>query len=262
MLFRSFWLNADRAHDATLIAKVEEYLPDHDTEGLEIQVLAPVEATRVTCQRARDGLDTVSVTGNVLRDYLTDLFPILELGTSAKMLSIVPLMNGGGLFETGAGGSAPKHVQQFRTEGHLRWDSLGEFLALAVSLDHLAERYDHARAKILSETLDAATTQYLMNNKSPSRKVNELDNRGSHFYLAMWWAEAMADQRENAELAALFAPLADALADAEETILQDLIDCQGVPMDIGGYYFPDPALASRARRPSATFNTIIDQFGS
>ena len=257
-----FWLDAERAHDAQIIRKVEAYLADHDTEGLDIRVLAPVEATRVSLQRIRRGEDTISVTGNVLRDYNTDLFPILEVGTSAKMLSIVPLMNGGGLFETGAGGSAPKHVQQFEAENHLRWDSLGEFLALAVSFEHLGLSTSNSVATLLGAALDQATGRLLDEGKSPSRKVNELDNRGSHFYLAMWWAEAMAGQRENAELAALFAPLADALADAEETILQDLIDCQGVPMDIGGYYFPDPALASRAMRPSATFNTIIDQFGS
>ena len=257
-----FWLDAERAHDAQIIQKVEAYLADHDTEGLDIRVLAPVEATRVSLQRIRRGEDTISVTGNVLRDYNTDLFPILEVGTSAKMLSIVPLMNGGGLFETGAGGSAPKHVQQFEAENHLRWDSLGEFLALAVSFEHLGLSTSNSVATLLGAALDQATGRLLDEGKSPSRKVNELDNRGSHFYLAMWWAEAMAGQRENAELAALFAPLADALADAEETILQDLIDCQGVPMDIGGYYFPDPALASRAMRPSATFNTIIDQFGS
>jgi isocitrate dehydrogenase len=257
-----FWLDGDRAHDAQLIQKVNQYLGDHETDGLEIKILSPVEATRLSLQRIRRGEDTISVTGNVLRDYNTDLFPILEVGTSAKMLSIVPLMNGGGLFETGAGGSAPKHVQQFEAENHLRWDSLGEFLALAVSLEHLASSTDNPTASLLGTALDQATSRLLDEGKSPSRKVKELDNRGSHFYLALWWADAMANQDENSELASLFVPLAVALANAEETILQDLIDCQGVPMDIGGYYFPDSAMASQAMRPSATFNSIIDRFSS
>ena len=257
-----FWLDSDRAHDAQLIQKVGQYLGDHETDGLDIKILSPVEATRLSLQRIRRGEDTISVTGNVLRDYNTDLFPILEVGTSAKMLSIVPLMNGGGLFETGAGGSAPKHVQQFEAENHLRWDSLGEFLALAVSFEHLASSTDNPTSSLLGTALDQATSRLLDEGKSPSRKVKELDNRGSHFYLALWWADAMANQDENSELASLFAPLAVALANAEETILQDLIDCQGVPMDIGGYYFPDSAMASQAMRPSATFNSIIDRFSS
>ena len=257
-----FWLDSDRAHDAQLIQKVGQYLGDHETDGLDIKILSPVEATRFSLQRIRRGEDTISVTGNVLRDYNTDLFPILEVGTSAKMLSIVPLMNGGGLFETGAGGSAPKHVQQFEAENHLRWDSLGEFLALAVSFEHLASSTDNPTASLLGTALDQATSRLLDEGKSPSRKVKELDNRGSHYYLALWWADAMANQDENSELASLFMPLAVALANAEETILQDLIDCQGVPMDIGGYYFPDSAMASQAMRPSATFNSIIDRFSS
>jgi isocitrate dehydrogenase len=257
-----FWLDGDRAHDAQLIQKVEQYLGDHETDGLDIKILSPVDATRLSLQRIRRGEDTISVTGNVLRDYNTDLFPILEVGTSAKMLSIVPLMNGGGLFETGAGGSAPKHVQQFEAENHLRWDSLGEFLALAVSFEHLGSSTNNPTASLLGNSLDEATSRLLDEGKSPSRKVNELDNRGSHFYIALWWAEAMANQSEDSELAALFEPLATALANAEETVLQDLIDCQGVPMDIGGYYFPDAARASQAMRPSSTFNLIIDQFSS
>ncbi|MFT5680404.1 MAG: isocitrate dehydrogenase [Myxococcota bacterium] len=253
-----FWLNETRAHDAQLITKVELYLKDHDTTGLELHVMDPVSATRFSLERIVDGLDTISVTGNVLRDYLTDLFPILEVGTSAKMLSIVPLMNGGGLFETGAGGSAPKHVQQFSKENHLRWDSLGEFLALAVSLAHLGEKYDNPRASILGDTLDDATTQYLLNNKSPSRKVNEPDNRASHYYLALYWARALAAQTDDAELAAHFAPLAVSLAANEAAIVSELNSVQGVEMDIGGYYAPDIALATAAMRPSATFNAIID----
>ena len=257
-----FWLDSDRAHDAQLIRKVEQYLGDHETDGLEIKILSPVDATRLSLQRIRRGEDTISVTGNVLRDYNTDLFPILEVGTSAKMLSIVPLMNGGGLFETGAGGSAPKHVQQFEAENHLRWDSLGEFLALAVSFEHLGSSTNNPTASLLGSTLDQATSRLLDEGKSPSRKVGELDNRGSHFYIALWWAEAMANQDEDSELASLFSPLAVALANAEATIVQDLIDCQGVPMDIGGYYFPDSAMASKAMRPSPAFNSIIDQFAS
>jgi len=253
-----FWLDENRAHDAQLIAKVETYLKDHDTDGLDIRILAPVEATRVSLERAKAGKDTISVTGNVLRDYLTDLFPILELGTSAKMLSIVPLMNGGGLFETGAGGSAPKHVQQFEKENHLRWDSLGEFLALGVSLEHLANVFDNAQAQMLADTLDVAITKFLETNKSPSRKVNELDNRGSHFYLALYWAEALAEQDKDSELKARFAKLAETLEANEQKIVADLIDCQGVAMDIGGYYRPDEELAFKAMRPSETFNNILE----
>ena len=255
-----FWLNDKRPHDAQLIKKVREYLNDHDIRGLEIHIMSPVEATRFSLARIRRGQDTISVTGNVLRDYLTDLFPILELGTSAKMLSIVPLMAGGGLFETGAGGSAPKHVQQFNKENHLRWDSLGEFLALAVSLDHLGEQYNIPGARVLGETLDDATTKYLLTNKSPSRKVNELDNRGSHFYLAMYWARAMAEQNADAELAARFAKLADALEANEEKIVAELNAVQGPPMDIGGYYAPDDKLAEAAMRPSPTLNELIAGF--
>jgi isocitrate dehydrogenase len=255
-----FWLDEGRAHDAELIKKVNVYLKDHDTKGLEIHVLAPVDACKFSLDRIRAGKDTISVTGNVLRDYLTDLFPILEVGTSAKMLSIVPLMNGGGLFETGAGGSAPKHVQQFVAEGHLRWDSLGEFLALAASLDFLGGRTGDAKAKILGATLDDATTQYLLTNKAPSRKCGELDNRGSHFYLAMYWAKALAEQSDDAELKARFAPLAEALASHEATIVGELAGAQGPAVDIGGYYMPDDALASAAMRPSATLNGIIDGF--
>ncbi len=255
-----FWLDAERAHDAQLIVKVERYLADHDTDGLDIRIMNVADASTFTLERARAGENTISVTGNVLRDYLTDLFPILELGTSAKMLSIVPLMNGGGLFETGAGGSAPKHVQQFEQENHLRWDSLGEFLALSVSLDHLGEVFDNPAARMLGETLDAATEQVLLNRKSPSRKVNELDNRGSHFYLAMYWAQALADQTDNSEVAAKFAPLAVALAASETAIVDELNAVQGQPMNIGGYYAPDEALATAAMRPSATLNTLLADF--
>jgi isocitrate dehydrogenase len=253
-----FWLDADRAHDAELIKKVEAYLGDHDTQGLDIRIMTPVEATRFSVERIRKGENTISVTGNVLRDYLTDLFPILEIGTSAKMLSIVPLMNGGGLFETGAGGSAPKHVQQFEEEGHLRWDSLGEFLALAASLEHLGEQFDNSAARLLGETLETATAQLLLNNKVPSRKVNELDNRGSQFYLALYWAQAVAAQESDKELAARFGPIAEALAQNEEKIGEELIAAQGPAQDIGGYYRPDTARAEAAMRPSATFNGIID----
>ena len=255
-----FWLDANRSHDSQLITKVNDYLGEHDTDRLTIEILSPIEATRLSLDRIRRGEDTISVTGNVLRDYNTDLFPILEVGTSAKMLSIVPLMNGGGLFETGAGGSAPKHVQQFEAENHLRWDSLGEFLALAVSFEHLGQSTQNKSAEILGTALDSATSRLLDEGKSPSHKVNELDNRGSHFYIAMWWAQAMAEQTEDRELAQLFEPLATELAAAQETILQDLLDCQGQPMDIGGYYYPDPALAASSMRPSATFNHIISQF--
>jgi isocitrate dehydrogenase len=252
-----FWLDEARAHDAQLIAKVNAYLPKHDTKGLDMRIMAPAEATRFSLERMKDGKDTISVTGNDLRDYLTDLFPILEVGTSAKMLSIVPLMNGGGLFETGAGGSAPKHVQQFEKENHLRWDSLGEFLALAASLDFLAERHDNPKVKVLADTLDAAATKYLLENKSPSRKVNELDNRGSHFYLALYWAQALAES-EDADLRAYFAPVAKALSENETKIVEELLAVQGEPMDVGGYYLPNDDLASKAMRPSTTLNAIID----
>jgi len=254
-----FWLDVDRAHDAQLIEKVTAYLGDHDTDGLEIDILSPVDATVRSLERIAQGEDTISVTGNVLRDYLTDLFPILELGTSAKMLSIVPLMNGGGLFETGAGGSAPKHVQQFEKENHLRWDSLGEFLALAVSLEHLAETAGNSTAQLLADTLDEATGKLLENRKSPSRKVNELDNRGSHYYLAMYWAQAMA-LGPDADLASTFAPLASALTANENEITDELLAAQGEAMDIDGYYFPDPVKAAEAMRPSPTLNQIIADF--
>ena len=253
-----FWLDENRAHDAQLIAKVNTYLPSHDTDGLEFHILSPVDATTFTLERLAKGQNTISVTGNVLRDYLTDLFPILEVGTSAKMLSIVPLMQGGGLFETGAGGSAPKHVQQFEAENHLRWDSLGEFLALAVSLGHVAESTGNAQARLLGETLDEATTQYLLTNKSPSRRVNELDNRGSHYYLAMYWDDALAKQTEDTALASRFGKLAEELKANEATIVEELNSVQGQAMDVGGYYMPDDALASKAMRPSATLNGIID----
>jgi isocitrate dehydrogenase len=252
-----FWLNAARPHDAQLIEKVNRYLASEDTDGLDLRILAPTEATRFSLERMRQGLDTISVTGNVLRDYLTDLFPILEVGTSAKMLSIVPLMQGGGLFETGAGGSAPKHVQQFEKENHLRWDSLGEFLALAVSFEHVSERYGHARAKVLSETLDAATTRYLLENRSPSRKVGELDNRGSHFYLALFWAEALAKQTKDPELSARFGPVFEALDADAASIVNRLNEVQGPAMDVGGYYQPVDALAEAAMRPSEQLNAII-----
>ncbi|MEC8355875.1 MAG: NADP-dependent isocitrate dehydrogenase [Pseudomonadota bacterium] len=252
-----FWLNEERAHDAQMIKKVNAYLPEHDTEGLEIHIMAPAAATRFSLERIGAGKDTISATGNVLRDYLTDLFPILELGTSAKMLSIVPLMNGGGLFETGAGGSAPKHVQQFEKENHLRWDSLGEFLALAASLEHLAQVTDNSRAQVLAKALDQATGKFLDQNKSPSRKVNELDNRGSHFYLAMYWAEALAAQSDDAELARHFASAVTAMGENEARIVAELNSAQGVAMEVGGYYKPDPELAVAAMRPSATLNEII-----
>jgi isocitrate dehydrogenase len=254
-----FWLNENRAHDAQLIKKVNQYLPNHDTDGLEIHILAPFEATQFSLQRIKDGKDTISVTGNVLRDYLTDLFPILELGTSAKMLSIVPLMNGGGLFETGAGGSAPKHVQQFEKENHLRWDSLGEFLALAASYEHLAITTGNTKAQVLSQTLDAATAKFLLENKSPSRKVNELDNRGSHFYLTMYWAQELANQNKDAELQEKFTSIAEQLNASEALIVKELNDAQDVPMDIQGYFQPNVELADKAMRPSDTFNTIISQ---
>lgn len=253
-----FWLDGERAHDAQLIKKVELYLKQHDTDGLDIRILAPVEATLFSLARIREGKDTVSVTGNVLRDYLTDLFPILEVGTSAKMLSIVPLMNGGGLFETGAGGSAPKHVQQFVEEGHLRWDSLGEFLALSVSLEHVANVFDTSKAKVLGQTLDQATAKFLLENKSPSRKVGELDNRGSHFYLAMYWAQALVEQSDDSELQAHFAPLAQQLKDNEASIVVELNNAQGQAIEIGGYYQPKVELMAKAMRPSALLNQIID----
>ncbi|ABA75332.1 NADP-dependent isocitrate dehydrogenase [Pseudomonas fluorescens] len=252
-----FWLDPMRAHDGVVIEKVQAYLKDHDTAGLDIQIMAPVDAMKYTLQRTREGKDTISVTGNVLRDYLTDLFPIMELGTSAKMLSIVPLMNGGGLFETGAGGSAPKHVQQLVEENFLRWDSLGEFLALAASLEHLGVNYNNPKALVLSKTLDQATGQFLDNNKSPSRKVGNIDNRGSHFYLAMYWAQALAAQTEDAALQAQFATLAKTLTENEATIVAELNAVQGKPVDIGGYYHADAELISKAMRPSATLNAAI-----
>jgi isocitrate dehydrogenase len=254
-----FWLDKNRAHDAELIKKVNKYLSNHDISGLEIHIMSPEEATRFTLERLKAGNDTISVTGNVLRDYLTDLFPILELGTSAKMLSIVPLMYGGGLFETGAGGSAPKHVEQFLEENHLRWDSLGEFLALAVSLEHLGETFSNARAKVLAETLDLATGKFLQEDKSPSRKVRELDNRGSHFYLAMYWAEALANQEKDKGLKTVFTPIANELQSSENKIVDELNNCQGVKVDIGGYYKLDPEKASAAMRPSETFNNILSK---
>ncbi|WP_114491480.1 NADP-dependent isocitrate dehydrogenase [Candidatus Ulvibacter alkanivorans] len=254
-----FWLDEDRAHDAELIKKVRAYLPDHDTSGLEIKILSPEQATHYTLERVKAGKDTISVTGNVLRDYLTDLFPILELGTSAKMLSIVPLMNGGGLFETGAGGSAPKHVQQFLEENHLRWDSLGEFLALAVSLDHLGATFNNQKAIVLGETLDDATEQYLDNKKSPSRKVHQLDNRGSHFYLALYWAEALAAQDKDTVLKERFAPIAKKLSEQEATIIKELNEVQGDPATIEGYYYPSEALVFNEMRPSKTFNSILSE---
>jgi isocitrate dehydrogenase len=256
-----FWLDEHRAHDANLIAKVNEYLNDHDTTGLDIRILAPADAMQETLERVRNGDDTISVTGNVLRDYLTDLFPILELGTSAKMLSIVPLLAGGGLYETGAGGSAPKHVQQFEAEGHLRWDSLGEFLALAVSIEDLAEKTRNAKARILATALDTASGQFLKNNKSPSRKVGELDNRGSHFYLTLYWAQALASQDDDAELKSLFVPLAEYLANNEVKIVEELNAAQGSSMHLGGYYHPNPEVTAGAMRPSPLFNQAIDQFG-
>ncbi len=252
-----FWLDENRAHDAELIKKVNTYLADHDTAGLEILIKSPVDATTFSLERINKGLDTISVTGNVLRDYLTDLFPILELGTSAKMLSIVPLMNGGGLFETGAGGSAPKHVQQFEKENHLRWDSLGEFLALAVSLEHLSETNNNPKAKILSETLDEATSRFLLNDKSPSRKVGELDNRGSHFYLAMYWAEELAKQNKDTELKNSFEALATKLKSNEDKIVNELNEVQGTAMNIEGYYFPNEDLKASSMRPSATLNEVL-----
>jgi isocitrate dehydrogenase len=253
-----FWLDRDRAHDSQVIAKVETYLKDHDTAGLVIKIMPPVEAMKYSLERIRKGLDTISVTGNVLRDYLTDLFPILEIGTSAKMLSIVPLLAGGGLFETGAGGSAPKHVQQFQKEGYLRWDSLGEFSALAASLEHIGATFRNARAALLAETLDEAIGRFLDANRSPARKVGQIDNRGSHYYLAMYWAEALAAQTRDRELQARFAGAARQLAEHESKINEELIGAQGRPVDMGGYYRPDRVKTAAAMRPSPTLNAIID----
>ena len=253
-----FWLDRERAHDAELIRKIEAYLAEHDTDGLQIDIMAPTDATKFSLERIRRGEDTISVTGNVLRDYLTDLFPILEIGTSARVLSIVPLLNGGGLFETGAGGSAPKHVQQFQKEGHLRWDSLGEYMALGASLQHLGEQFDNPAARELGDALDTATAEYLGNARSPSRVVDELDNRGSTFYLTLYWAQALATQDVNVELAARFAPVATALAENEEHILAELNGAQGPPQDVGGYYMPEPTQAKAALRPSETLNRIIE----
>ena len=253
-----FWLDPHRAHDAELIKKVNEYLPHHDTAGLDLRTMAPIEAMRFTVARSRAGQDTISVTGNVLRDYLTDLFPILELGTSAKMLSVVPLLQGGGMFETGAGGSAPRHVQQFLEEGHLRWDSLGEFCALVASFEHCGEVFDNDRARLLAETLDQAIGKHMEENRAPSRRVNELDTRGSHFYLALYWAEMLAAQSQDAELQARFTAVAQQLADNEQQIVQELNEAQGRPVEIGGYYLPDDALSAQAMRPSATLNAIVD----
>ena len=252
-----FWLDKNRPHDANLIRYVEAKLTTLDTDGLDIQILSPIDATRVTCQRCKDGLDTISATGNVLRDYLTDLFPILELGTSAKMLSIVPLLAGGGLFETGAGGSAPKHVQQFVEEGHLRWDSLGEFLAIAVSLEDLANKTGNTKAQVLADALNAAIGVFLDENKSPSRKVNELDNRGSHFYLALFWAEALAEQSADTDLQAEFSPIAQSLRENETKIVSELNDAQGTEIDLGGYYLLDEDKAVAAMRPSETLTSIL-----
>ena len=256
-----FWLDNNRAHDKQIIEKVNKYLKDHDTKGLEIHIMSPVDATRFSLERIREGKDTISVTGNVLRDYLTDLFPILELGTSAKMLSIVPLMNGGGLFETGAGGSAPKHVQQFLEEGYLRWDSLGEFLALAVSLEHLSNTFQNKKAQVLATTLDQANGKFLESNKSPARKVGEIDNRGSHFYIALYWAQALAAQNEDKDLQARFSNLAKVLEDNEAKIVGELNGAQGKPVNIGGYYHPDTEKTSKAMRPSATFNAALAAIG-
>lgn len=253
-----FWLNKDRAHDRNIIAKVEKYLPNHDTKGLQIKIMAPTEACRLSLERARDGKDTISVTGNVLRDYNTDLFPILELGTSAKMLSIVPLLAGGGMYETGAGGSAPKHVEQFTKENHLRWDSLGEFLALAPAIEDIGTKGGNAQATVLAECLNLAIAKFLDENKSPGRKKMEIDNRGSHFYLALYWAEAMAAQTTDTGLQAKFQKLHKTLSDNEAKINQDLIDCQGGAVDIGGYYHPDHKKVAAAMRPSKVFNDALD----
>ncbi|HIY74624.1 MAG TPA: NADP-dependent isocitrate dehydrogenase, partial [Candidatus Sphingobacterium stercorigallinarum] len=256
-----FWLDENRAHDREIIKKVNAYLPQHDTAGLDIRILAPIQATEFSIERIRRGEDTISVTGNVLRDYLTDLFPILELGTSAKMLSIVPLMNGGGLFETGAGGSAPKHVEQFVDEGYLRWDSLGEFLALQASLEHLAQTQGNQKAQVLADALDEANAKFLATDKSPARKIGQIDNRGSHFYLALYWAEALAEQSADADLAGAFRAFAQTLKDQEATINEELIGSQGQPQEIGGYYFPNDDLAAKAMRPSAALNAAIESLG-
>ena len=253
-----FWLDDARAHDRNVKAKVERYLADHDTDGLDIRIMSPVEATKFSVERIRRGENTISVTGNVLRDYLTDLFPILELGTSAKMLSVVPLMAGGGLFETGAGGSAPKHVQQLLEEDYLRWDSLGEFLALAASFEHFAEVTGNEHARVLATTLNAANSSFLLNDKSPTRRLGGIDNRGSHYWLGRYWAEELATQDDDSALAAKFAPVAKALASSEEQIIEELIGVQGNPADIGGYCRPDPQQTSKVMRPSATMNAIID----
>jgi isocitrate dehydrogenase len=254
-----FWLDENRSHDVELIKKVEEYLKEHNTSGLEIQILKPVEAMKYTLERVRKGLDTISVTGNVLRDYLTDLFPILELGTSARMLSIVPLLNGGGLFETGAGGSAPKHVQQLLSENHLRWDSLGEYNAIVPSLEMIAEKYGNNKALVLAETLDSAIGNYLENSRYPSRKAGEIDNRGSSFYLSFYWAQALAEQNKDAELKERFLKIAKAISENEKQIISELLAVQGKPTDIGGYYKPDDEMADAIMRPSKTFNKIIDE---
>jgi len=253
-----FWLDENRAHDAEIIRKVKKYLPEHDTDGLDIRIMAPVDAMKFTLKRVRKGEDTISVTGNVLRDYLTDLFPILELGTSARMLSIVPLLNGGGLFETGAGGSAPKHVQQLIKEGHFRWDSLGEYCALVPSLEMIAEKTGDRKAAVLADTLNIAVGNYLENGKMPSRKVNEIDNRGSSFYLALYWAQALAAQNEDSELKTRFTEIAEQLQKNETVITKELLDAQGAPVDLGGYYLPDTELAAEIMRPSKTLNKIID----
>jgi isocitrate dehydrogenase len=253
-----FWLDPNRAHDIELIKKVDQYLPTHDTSGLEIRTMTTVDAIKYSMDRSRAGQDTISVTGNVLRDYLTDLFPILELGTSAKMLSVVPLLKGGGMFETGAGGSAPRHVQQFLEEGHLRWDSLGEFCALVASFEHSARVFNNDRVQLLADTLDEAIGKHLENRREPSRRVNELDTRGSHFYLALYWAEALAKQTKDAELQARFTPVAQQMSANEEKIVQELNDAQGQPVDIGGYYHPSEEMTAKAMRPSATLNGIID----
>jgi isocitrate dehydrogenase len=256
-----FWLDAARAHDAELITKVKSYLGDHDTTGLTIEIMAPAEATRYSLERIRRGLDTISVSGNVLRDYLTDLFPILEVGTSAKMLSIVPLLNGGGLFETGAGGSAPKHVQQFLEENYLRWDSLGEFFAIAASFEHLAVTTGNGKAKVLADTLDRATGTFLEQDRSPGRKIGTIDNRGSHFYIALYWAQELAAQKDDAEIAASFNALATTLVAAESKIVEELIAVQGKPVDVGGYYYPNAAKVEAAMRPSATLNQALASLG-
>ena len=253
-----FWLDPNRAHDSELIKKVDQYLPAHDTAGLDIRTMTPIDAIKFSMERSRAGQDTISVTGNVLRDYLTDLFPILELGTSAKMLSVVPLLKGGGMFETGAGGSAPRHVQQFLQEGHLRWDSLGEFCALVASFEHCAQVFNNERAQLLADTLDQAIGEHMEQRRAPSRRVNELDTRGSHFYLALYWAEALAKQTRDAELAARFTEVARQMAGSEDKIVQELIDAQGQPVDIGGYYHPNDEMAAAAMRPSATLNAIVD----